>query len=52
MSYRLFGEIAPFGKFLLVVLFDEHSGDEPEHRGVVREDADDVGPTLVLRPES
>jgi hypothetical protein len=30
------------------VLLDEHGGDESQHRGVAREDADDVGPPLDL----
>ena len=32
----------------LVVLFEEHGADQPGNAGLVREDADDIGPPLDL----
>ncbi len=42
------GEVSPLGDGLLVVLLDDHGGDEPIHGGIVGEDGDHVSAPLDL----
>jgi hypothetical protein len=42
------GEVAALSDGPLVVLFDDHGGDEPLDGGVVGEHADDIGASLDL----
>ena len=48
---RFLGEVAPADE-PLVVLLDQQGAGEPDRRGVVGEDADDVGPAADLLVEA
>jgi hypothetical protein len=52
LSHGYFGEIMALGDGPVVVLFDEDGADEAHDRGVVGDDAHDVGAALELLADS